>query len=302
MSACVERAAVLRRRESAATRQAGDKYAQAQAELDAQVASVINDLHSQFDLTASSLAKVRAYEMAVAAAREQVTATRRSVAGGERVNRDVLDAEQQFYGARRDLAEARYAYLNAWLRLRQLAGVLEDRDLAVLAAYFGAGEARAGRRCRRIAIGQRALPWVIACNSCGALVPFSMAMPKRMLSIIRCNCSRSCSCAGRIRRLAATPRSLERVRTMLPSGRSRLRLTRYSAWKASVRSWKGLLSVMADHLNAVVLVGTGYRPESSLSPPGCTLRRRADVYLRTCLGLGLARFGPGGRRLCREKL
>ncbi|MBF3109089.1 TolC family protein, partial [Pseudomonas aeruginosa] len=79
-------------RVSAATRQAGDKYAQAQAELDAQVASVINDLHSQFDLTASSLAKVRAYEMAVAAAREQVTATRRSVAGGERVNRDVLDA------------------------------------------------------------------------------------------------------------------------------------------------------------------------------------------------------------------
>ncbi len=78
-------------RVSAATRQAGDKYAQAQAELDAQVASVINDLHSQFDLTASSLAKVRAYEMAVAAAREQVTATRRSVAGGERVNRDVLD-------------------------------------------------------------------------------------------------------------------------------------------------------------------------------------------------------------------
>ncbi len=109
-------------RVSAATRQAGDKYAQAQAELDAQVASVINDLHSQFDLTASSLAKVRAYEMAVAAAREQVTATRRSVAGGERVNRDVLDAEQQFYGARRDLAEARYAYLKAWLRLRQLAG------------------------------------------------------------------------------------------------------------------------------------------------------------------------------------
>lgn len=130
-------------RVSAATRQAGDKYAQAQAELDAQVASVINDLHSQFDLTASSLAKVRAYEMAVAAAREQVTATRRSVAGGERVNRDVLDAEQEFYGARRDLAEARYAYLNAWLRLRQLAGVLEDRDLAVLAAYFGAGEGRA---------------------------------------------------------------------------------------------------------------------------------------------------------------
>ena len=51
--------------------------------------------------------------------------------------------EARLYGARRDLAEARYAYLKAWLRLRQLAGVLEDRDLAVLAAYFGAGEGRA---------------------------------------------------------------------------------------------------------------------------------------------------------------
>ncbi|HCE5879014.1 TolC family protein [Pseudomonas aeruginosa] len=97
--------------------------------------------------TRARLSLTRAEEIAAsdraAAAREQVTATRRSVAGGERVNRDVLDAEQQFYGARRDLAEARYAYLNAWLRLRQLAGVLEDRDLAVLAAYFGAGEGRA---------------------------------------------------------------------------------------------------------------------------------------------------------------
>lgn len=289
-------------RVSAATRQAGDKYAQAQAELDAQVASVINDLHSQFDLTASSLAKVRAYEMAVAAARtgDSDAAQRRRRGAGQ---------------SRR--AGRRTAVLRRPPRPGGSALRLPQRLAAPAPAGGGAGRprpggagclfrrrrrTRAGHRCHQIAIGQRALPWVIACNSCGALVPFSMAMPKRMLSIIRCNCSRSCSCAGRIRRLAATPRSLERVRTMLPSGRSRLRLTRYSAWKASVRSWKGLLSVMADHLNAVVLVGTGCRPESSLSPPGCTLRRRADVYLRTCLGLGLARFGPGGRRLCREKL
>ena len=287
-------------RVSAATRQAGDKYAQAQAELDAQVASVIND--SQFDLTASSLAKVRAYEMAVAAAREQVTATRRSVAGGSGsiatcwTPNSSSTAPAVTWRKRATPTSTPGCACASWR------GVGRPRPGGTGRLFRRRRRTRAGRRCHQIAIGQRALPWVIACNSCGALVPFSMAMPKRMLSIIRCNCSRSCSCAGRIRRLAATPRSLERVRTMLPSGRSRLRLTRYSAWKASVRSWKGLLSVMADHLNAVVLVGTGCRPESSLSPPGCTLRRRADVYLRTCLGLGLARFGPGGRRLCREKL
>ncbi|KAF1052070.1 MAG: Outer membrane protein TolC [Stenotrophomonas maltophilia] len=133
-------------RVTASTRQAGEKYAQAEAELDAQTAKLINDLHKQYDLTTSSLAKVRAYEQAVAAADEQVKATRRSVAGGERVNRDVLDAEQQLYSSRRDLAEARLACLNAWLSLRQLAGVLEDRDLAVLAGYFQAGQGTLARR------------------------------------------------------------------------------------------------------------------------------------------------------------
>ena len=56
--------------------------------------------------------------------------------GGERVNLDVLDAEQQFHGARRDLAEARYGYLRAWLQLRYLAGQLNEADLTQLANYF----------------------------------------------------------------------------------------------------------------------------------------------------------------------
>jgi protease secretion system outer membrane protein len=65
-----------------------------------------------------------------------VEATRKSVAGGERVNLDVLDAEQQPYSARRDLAQARYDYLRAWLKLRYLAGVLDAGDLNALNGYF----------------------------------------------------------------------------------------------------------------------------------------------------------------------
>ncbi|TBV03321.1 peptidase [Pseudomonas dryadis] len=123
---------------SAARRQASASYDQARYELDAQRDGVLNELRRQFNLCASSTAKVRAYELAVESASGLIEATRKSVAGGERVNLDVLDAEQQLYSARRDLAEARYGYLRAWLQLRYLAGVLGEGDLQQLSRYFPA--------------------------------------------------------------------------------------------------------------------------------------------------------------------
>ncbi len=123
---------------SAARRQAAASYEQARYELDAQRDGVLNELRRQFNLCASSTAKVRAYELAVESASGLIDATRKSVTGGERVNRDVLDAEQQLYSARRDLAEARYGYLRAWLQLRYLAGVLGEADLRHLSRYFPA--------------------------------------------------------------------------------------------------------------------------------------------------------------------
>lgn len=123
---------------SAARRQASASYEQARYELDARRDEVLVDLRRQFNLCASSTAKVRAYELAVESASALIDATRKSVTGGERVNRDVLDAEQQLYGARRDLAEARHGYLRAWLQLRYLAGVLGEADLLHLNRYFPA--------------------------------------------------------------------------------------------------------------------------------------------------------------------
>ena len=58
------------------------------------------------------------------------------MSGGERVNLDVLDAEQQLYSAKRDLAEAKYAYLLARVQLKYYAGLLNDADLLQVAGYF----------------------------------------------------------------------------------------------------------------------------------------------------------------------
>ena len=121
---------------AASTRQASRQLEQASYELDAQRASTLNELRRQFNLCASSVAKIRAYELAVSSARTLIEATRKSVSGGERVNLDVLDAEQQYYDARGNLAEARHGYLRAWLQLRYLAGVLGDGDLREVSGYF----------------------------------------------------------------------------------------------------------------------------------------------------------------------
>lgn len=56
--------------------------------------------------------------------------------GGERVNLDALNAEQQLYTTRRDLAQARYDYLMAWTKLHYYAGTLGPQDLAKVDEAF----------------------------------------------------------------------------------------------------------------------------------------------------------------------
>jgi len=121
---------------SASTRQAARQLSQAQFELDAQTATTLVDLRKQYNLNSSAAAKVRAYEMAVESASALVQATQKSVSACERVNLDVLDAEQQVFSAKRDLAEARYAYLLARVQLKYYAGLLSEGDLRQVAGYF----------------------------------------------------------------------------------------------------------------------------------------------------------------------
>lgn len=74
------------------------------------------------------------------AAEALVVSTRKSVQGGERVNLDVLNAEQQLATTRRDLAQARYDYLLAWIKLHYQAGMLSETQLARVDEAFIAGK------------------------------------------------------------------------------------------------------------------------------------------------------------------
>lgn len=121
---------------SSATRQATAHYQQSQAELDQETRQILAELKRQFNLTSSGAAKIRAWQMTVDSAQKVLLATRRSVLGGERINLDVLLAEQQLYNSRRDLAEAKYSWLQSWLELRYNAGTLQENDILQLAAWF----------------------------------------------------------------------------------------------------------------------------------------------------------------------
>ena len=120
----------------AITQQAMANVQRLEAELDGKTEKVIVELRKQFNLVRSSINRVDALERAQDSAEKLILATRKSVLGGVRVNLDVLTAQQQLHTVRRDLAQARYTYFNAWLKLRFTAGVIEDEDMKKLASRF----------------------------------------------------------------------------------------------------------------------------------------------------------------------
>jgi protease secretion system outer membrane protein len=79
-------------------------------------------VHREFRGVTEGVLKVRALEQAVRSAETLVDSSRRSFQAGARTLVDVLNAEQQYATARRDLAQARYVYLNSRVRLQALAG------------------------------------------------------------------------------------------------------------------------------------------------------------------------------------
>jgi protease secretion system outer membrane protein len=59
-----------------------------------------------------------------------------SVRNGERTNVDVLLAQKNLFNTRKDLAQAKYNYLLAYLKLRQQGGMIDLIDFQKIATYF----------------------------------------------------------------------------------------------------------------------------------------------------------------------
>jgi len=116
--------------------QAYANYEKAQADRDTLIDKVSIELHKQFDLMKSSVQRIAALKRSVESGKELTKAMRKSVQGGQRINLDVLLADKGLATSQRDLAQAKYNHLLAFLKLKQQAGTLSIEDLELVARNF----------------------------------------------------------------------------------------------------------------------------------------------------------------------
>ena len=83
-------------------------------------------VHQELRALTEGVLRVRALEQAERSAQQALLSNQKSLQAGSRTTLDLLQAEQQHTTTLRDLAQARYRYLLAQLRLQSLAG--QDRQ------------------------------------------------------------------------------------------------------------------------------------------------------------------------------
>lgn len=115
---------------SAQVREAAARHEQARQELVEARRQARLDARDAYLRLASGLAQVPAFEQAVLSSETSLAATTRGLETGTRTALDVLNAQQQHYGARRDLVQARHAVILTGLRLKAAVGRLSGEDLA----------------------------------------------------------------------------------------------------------------------------------------------------------------------------
>lgn len=117
-------------REAAASREAARQQLEAARRNAAQAA------RQAYLGVANGTAQVAALKAALVSSQSSLESNRLGYEVGVRIGIDVLNAEQQLYATRRDLAKAWYDTLLAQLRLKSAVGTLEEADLAKVNALL----------------------------------------------------------------------------------------------------------------------------------------------------------------------
>jgi outer membrane protein len=114
---------------SSRARQAVLSYQKAQDDVEiARTNAELETQRSYLNLS-TSIAQVKAYEQALVSSQSQVDSTKLGYEVGVRTSIDVLNAEQQYFLAKRDLLQSRYNYLMSIVRLKAVSGIVAEADL-----------------------------------------------------------------------------------------------------------------------------------------------------------------------------
>ena len=107
---------------NSAIRQAVAEQTRAEESLEALRRDLGVRVHKEYRGVSEGVMRVRALEQASRSADQMLKSTQMSLKAGSRTQLDVLNAQQQYTLALRDLAQARYVYLMSKVRLASLAG------------------------------------------------------------------------------------------------------------------------------------------------------------------------------------
>ena len=114
---------------SSKAREAVANKEKARQELDAVQRKVALQARSAYLGVTSGIAQVKALQQAVISNQSSLDSTKLGLEVGVRTSVDLLNARQQLFSARRDLAQALYGYIVSRLKLEAAAGDLNEADV-----------------------------------------------------------------------------------------------------------------------------------------------------------------------------
>lgn len=109
----------------------------ARHELEGGVRAVQLSVRQEFLNVVNGVAQVNAFSQAVKSNELALHSAKRGLEAGVRTSFDVLNAQTLLFSAKRDLAESRYAYVMARLKLRAAAGLLAAEDVQLIESWLG---------------------------------------------------------------------------------------------------------------------------------------------------------------------
>jgi outer membrane protein len=114
---------------SSREREAAANYLKARQDLENARRTAVLTTRQTYLAVINGVAQIGALEQALISSQSALDSNRLGYEVGVRINIDVLNAQQQLYSTRRDLAVARYNLLVNQLRLKAAVGSLRDEDL-----------------------------------------------------------------------------------------------------------------------------------------------------------------------------
>lgn len=118
------------------TRQSRHQYQQELDQMEQVRRAVQRQTRDAFLGVRSGISRVEALGQAVKSNQAAAEAIEAGFQVGTRTTVDVLNAQRDLFGARRDFAESRYDYIIDTLTLKQAAGILEENDLRLINSWL----------------------------------------------------------------------------------------------------------------------------------------------------------------------